>query len=236
MTGGTYDVNQQLTIDYKVHLNWDNENPTAAVPLHGWEIKEWKKYYPNIILPEETINLSSIYVAFIEYDDNYTPSNAIIRHLGNRETKLYGVSGDRDQSYAFGVEPRIGHFEYSDFVIVAKGGKRFAEKIREKATDLRTMFVSGQNFVLGGSTDWSENPHGLSISGGVGYSAIFDPAANKVSDLKLEGAFNSPRSEIRQIFKQGKKLCFAGMSKGPDTHAADGDVSRMTGDGVIVCR
>ncbi len=237
---GSYDVNQQLQMAAKVHATWGEQGPVLAIPLASEAAQDLHQYYPTLTIPAYKADLT--YVLFLFFDPSLTLSHAMLQELGPLNPLLFpsrpqlsGVVAHGDKAFAYGIWRREDDPSYSDPFILSSHGVHFHKHLVSKGTDAVAMFATGDKLHIGGSTDWSKNPTGWSILGGVGYSASFDLASNEMSSIHIHADFSTPRSEIRQIFTNGDHMCFAGMINGPSTHTADGDLSLLKGDGYITC-
>lgn len=238
MTGGTYDVMGQLVNQYKVFAAFDRDGTLyAASSAIDAELQKLALTIPGPSLPDDLKPISYALVSGVTPGGMIT-SRQVVPMGGPLESLLTSLFTRDDRIFVTGLarDWRPEKQGESHLIVAELGGARQKIDVAKASGAALTLGLDGENrLVVGGSWSWTQNPAGVSIGGGDRFLSILSDVADPWDPPNLL-AKGQRRSEARSIlFPTLGVVCVAGMDNGPDTHAADGDISLIEGDGFVEC-
>lgn len=238
MTGGTYDVLGWLGNRYRVHAALADSGTLYAGVVVG---------YPELLEVDELLGsslgatvdldrMSQLFALILTVDEAgvTAPVEARLISEGIMEALLLDVVVKGERCLYGGLTRELDG-RSNPTLFEARAAPQAMSTTHASAALQAIAVDEGGRIWAGGSWGWNQNPAGLSIGGGERFASLL-PAAGEVWD---EGNVLSPgrrRSEARAILlPRPGVICIGGMDNGPDTHAADGDASLVSGDGFVDC-
>jgi len=218
---GVYSVMDQLTVPFKMFIASCNTKIVLSWLAYPWEVNDNLSFYSRT---EEVVEHQ---VAVLEIDKVFpiNLSSTKAQVYGAKSSLLQSMSCEADHLVISGSARIKEQRASAPFLIQNKKISFFRTEFEKSASAQAIQIVNG-TVIMGGSTQWNQNPSGLSIDGGLGFIKIDD---------KIE-IFGEARTELRSISYSAGQLCYAGIIAGPTTHSHDHDPNSITGDGFLKCR
>jgi|GEM_PF-5859142 hypothetical protein len=244
MTGGSYDVMGQLISKYRVHSKFlPDGRLVIASSEFGRASTLAAKFGQEAIanIPENAVGYFAMLSTLSA--DGRSLLHRQLKFWGSGEDPIHGlvVHGAQD-AFIFGsdrdyADDQAGRASLALSVSTSSDPQIFT--LGEASASAHTALCpERKTCVVAGSWRWTQNPEGLSISGGDAYLgfAAADFSSLDVQEPLWPDILGSGRSEVRDLqLVDGQWVCAAGMMHGPDTHMGDGDVQRIVADGFIRC-
>lgn len=241
MSGGSYDTFEQLAHPYMVFLDQDEAGNTyVAVPaLYSSSIYHHNQYFNE--------NLSHLGESSVS---SGLETDALVTKVSNTGERLYTVvagSVDPDECYgikadnsSFYLYGRTGKptttFGYQWDAYVAKYNSDTGSPIFARSFDIDKSEIiydlvktNTGDLIIAGSTGWSQNPVGYSVSGTARkLVAIIDESGNFKEEIEIESG--ARHNQVRSIVYSDDRLWLGGWENGPGTHTGDIDHSQVFAD------
>lgn len=241
MTGGSYDTFEQLAHPYMVFLDLDEDgNAYVAVPaLYSSSI-----YWHNQHFGENLSHLGESFVSSgLETDALVTK----VSHAGERMYTVVAGSVDPDECYgikanssSFYLYGRTGKptstVGYQWDAYVSKYSSDTGSPVFVQSIDIDNSEIiydiaetNTGDLIMVGSTGWSQNPLGYSVSGTARkLVAIIDNSGNFVEEIDVASGLR--HNQARSIIYNNDRIWIGGWENGPGTHTGDNDPSLVFAD------
>lgn len=244
MTGGSYDTFEQLAHRYMVFIDTDEVgNAYVVVPaLYSSSI-----YWHNQFFSEQLSHSSELHVsAGLETDALVTK----VSNVGAREytvvagsvnpNECYGIKANAKSFYLYGrTAVPAASFGYAWDTYVGKynsitGSAVFIEHYNFGHSGIiyDVAEISSGNLVMVGSTGWTQNPNGFSVSGTARkLVATIDQSGHLLKEIHLEPGLR--HNQVRSVLYKANKIWISGWENGPGTHTGDGNINLVYADGFL---
>ncbi len=244
MTGGTYDTFEQLAHRYMVFIDTDEAgNAYVVVPaLYSSSI-----YWHNIFFSENLSHNSGMHVsAGLETDALVTKvSNTGLREYtvvagSVNPNECYGIKANKTSFYLYGrtATPK-NSFGYAWDAYLGKynsatGSAEFIEQYNFGNSGIiyDLAETNSGKLLIAGSTGWTQNPNGFSVSGSARkLVALINHSGSVIKEIDLEPG--SRHNQVRSIIYDVNKIWISGWENGPGTHTGDGNTSLVYADAFL---
>ncbi|MES2745442.1 MAG: hypothetical protein V4655_08440 [Bdellovibrionota bacterium] len=243
LTGGTYDVMNELTSVYHVHVTFQNDGTLVVASLTESDDITLTKEFGTEALTDYYERRSGLYAAVTKVPSlPDQPINTNWQYWGNPigDSQLQSLTATDNEIFLTGLSRSFSASDKGRSIVrVSTGVKGYIDPKKQSASAQAFLCLKDKPCLIGGSWNWAQNPEGMSISGGEAYVATYERGA---TDLKVDPKFlatvtsENGRSEVRSFTSHKDDIiCAAGMTNGPSTHTADSDSTLMKGDGFIRC-
>jgi hypothetical protein len=238
MAGGTYDVMGWLSSRFRVHAQMDgNGTLYAGLSSSGYELEAFahEAALPGPPLAGE-INGALLY-AFVQA---LAPDGAVTSRwstpLGGPADSLFLAMAAQGGRVVVGGSARdLTRNGESDLLVGDVGQPARTIDVKQASGAVQMLALAAETLYVGGSWSWTQNPEGLSIAGGDRFLFAMSDTTPLTDPGNLLGP-GTRRSEARTAcLPCPEVVCIGGMTDGPDTHAADGDIALLQADGFVDC-
>lgn len=221
---GVYSVMDQLNAATKLHIANCRDTLAIVWQPSSAEINNNNNFYRQKI-EKDSIEGNS-YVSVIEINKNsFTATSPQLHFISDHDTMVQALTCYEQTAVIAGLSRNKPNGLSTPFII-KNAQLSFLTDEFSTSTSIQAVILQDKHLIFGGSTQWQQNPHGLSIDSGKGY-------------LKAGGrlmVFGSPRTELRNLIRMGAQLCYGGMIDGPTTHSHDNNPSSIKGNGFVKCQ
>lgn len=244
MSGGSYDTFEQLAHPYAVFLDLDEDgNAYVAVPaLYSSSIHWHNQHFDE--------NLSHLGETFVS---SGLETDALVTKVSNTGERLYtviagsvdpdecyGIKADNDSFYLYGRTGRpTTNVGYQWDAYLAKFNSATGSTIFARSFDIDKSEIiydiaetNTRDIIIVGSTGWSQNPLGYSVSGTARkLVAVIDESGNFKKEIELESGLR--HNQVRTIIYEENRIWIGGWENGPGTHTGDGDSNLIFADAFL---
>jgi hypothetical protein len=235
LTGGTYDAFDQLANHAKVLLDTDGQGRVAVAVAGGSATDLFHAHGTHFGVAMGTIANGGI-VTLLSATGTRLVSTVVdtaqvselhgLRNTGNGFALVGRVRTER-------LADGTGWNAFAAFISQA-GELRNYSVINVDRGDVLFDLVAGRNsqFLAVGSTGYTQNPFGASISEEAApLLLVLSETGAVVSRLPVQAG---PRhNQLRTLSRHGTRWLVGGMSNGPGTHSGDADLALIRADGVL---
>ncbi|MCE7993684.1 MAG: hypothetical protein HEP71_16990 [Roseivirga sp.] len=242
MTGGSYDTFEQLAHPYIVFVDVDERgNAYVSVPaLFGSSVYHHNRHFGE--------NLAHVGESFVSAGFE---TDALVTKISPEGERLYTVvAGTADPDECYGIKVENGSFYlygrtakpastsgYQWDAYVAKFNSDDGNATFRKSFDVNQSEIiydlaeteSGELLVVG-STGWSQNPLGYSVSGTACKLLVHLDAFGDVK-REIELTPGQRHNQIRTIQYHDERIWLGGWENGPGTHTGDTNPNLVFADG-----
>ncbi len=244
MTGGSYDTFEQLAHRYMVFIDTDEEGNTYVVvpALYSSSIYWHNQYFSETLSHSSGMHVS----AGLETDALVTK----ISKAGKREYTV--VAGSVNPNECYGIKANSNFFYlYGRSAIPATSfGYSWNSYLgKYNSTTGSSVFIEHYNFgnsgiiydlaetnsgnlVIVGSTGWTQNPSGFSVSGSARkLVAVIDNLGYLVKEIDVEPGLR--HNQVRSVIYRHNKIWISGWENGPGTHTGDASPNLVYADAFL---
>lgn len=238
LTGGSYDTFGQLGCHTAVHVAHDEQGRSYVAVQHPHTgddalLEAHRKVFGESL--EGDPDGLDLYVTRID-DQGRRLGTSVVGT--DEQDELYGLRATRDAAIVTG---RTEHWNDQgtgfDALFARIDGESGGVEVHEldvSGGDLAfdALPLSNGSWLVAGVSDYSQNPHGASVSEA---SRAFATLVSKAGDaVPLSAPDGERHNEARALLQlnDGRWLV-VGMLDGPGTHSADGDLSLLRASGFV---
>ncbi len=241
MTGGSYDTFEQLAHPYMVFLDLDEDgNAYVVVPaLYSSSIHWHNQYFSESLSHLGETSVSS----GLETDALVTKVSPAGERMytvvaGSVDPdECYGIKADNASFYLYGRTGKpTSTVGYQWDAYLSKYSSDTGSPIFVRSFDIDKSEIiydiaetNNGDLILVGSTGWSQNPLGYSVSGTARkLVAIIDKSGNFVKEFEVESGLR--HNQVRSIIYNNDRIWIGGWENGPGTHTGDNDSELVFAD------